>query len=282
MQLRIFKKYPNRMKTDFKFSYTTQASTPFKRFLIQLVEQISGRRHLERLYLDIQNQPAQNPSFWAATMRALALNIQFNQTQLTKAPKTGPLVVVSNHPYGVLDGLTICYLVEKIRPDFKILASAVLMQVPEIAPYILSVDLSNRAEALQHNIATRKAAIAHVKNGGALIIFPAGLISTSPDKLGRKQAIDPPWGTFTAQLIKRSQAAVLPMFFQGQNSRLFQIVSHISRTIRLALIFHEVKARIGSDVQVGVGEVMHHSEFTHYSNPDLMVLLRQKAYALAQ
>lgn len=270
------------MKTHFKFSYTTQASTPFKRFLIQLVESISGRRHLEQLYLDIQNKPEQHSSFWAATMRALSLNIEFNQTQLALAPKTGPLVAVSNHPYGVLDGLTIGYLVEKIRPDFKILASAVLMQVPEIAPYILPVDLSNRAEALEHNIATRKLALAHVSNGGALIIFPAGLISTSPDSLGCKPAIDPPWGTFTAQLIKRSQASVLPMFFHGQNSRLFQIVSHISRTIRLALIFHEVKARIGSTVKVGVGEVLHYQAIKHYSNLDLIALLRQKSYALAR
>jgi len=270
------------MKTNFKFSYTTQASTPFKRFLIQFVERISGRKHLEQLYLNIQQNPAQNPSFWAATMQALSLDIQFNQTHLAQAPKTGPLVVTSNHPYGVLDGLTICYLVEKIRPDFKILASAVLMQVPEIAPYILPVDLSNRPEAQASNVTTRKAALAHVKNGGALIIFPAGLISTSPDKLGKKTAIDPPWGTFSAQLIKRSQANVLPMFFHGQNSRLFQIVSHISRTIRLALIFHEVKARIGSEVQVGVDAPIWQQDIAHLSNRALINLLRQKSYALAR
>jgi putative hemolysin len=268
--------------SKFKFSYTEQASTPFKRLFIRIVENLSGRAHLERLYLSLQKKPAPTTSFWASAMRLLALNIQYNQPNLLKAPKTGPLIVISNHPYGVLDGLTAGYLVEKIRPDFKILASAVLTQVPEVNPFLLPVDLSNRPAAVSNNIATMRMSLQHLNNGGSLIIFPAGLISTSPDRLGKEIATDPPWGAFTSQLIKRSGAHVLPIFFHGQNGRLFQIVSHISRTFRLALIFHEVKARIGTKVSVEIGTVINSNELMQLSNKNLIEVLRNKTYALAE
>jgi putative hemolysin len=270
----------------FKFSYTEQASTPFKRWFILLVEALSGRAQLERLYVNIQHLPAPKPSFWAAAMTQLGLNIQFNHDKLMQAPKTGALIVIANHPYGVLDGLTAGYLVEKIRPDFKILASAVLAQVPEINPFLLAVDLSNRPEAQANNMATRRLTLEHLKNGGALIIFPAGLISTSPDRFGQQVATDPAWGTFTSKLIKRTLAhapiKVLPIFFHGQNGRLFQIVSHISRTFRLALIFHEVKARIGTNVRVEIGDIIESEALVLMDNKNLIESLRQITYALKQ
>ncbi|MFC5473919.1 lysophospholipid acyltransferase family protein [Paraherbaspirillum soli] len=267
--------------SNAKFSYAAQVNTPLKRCLIRAVEVATGRVHLERLYLDNQRAPKANESFWAACIRRLQLDVQFDPAALDKAPKTGPLVVIANHPYGVLDGLTITYLVEKIRQDFMILASAVLVQAPEIQPFTLPVDLSNRPEARDLNLATRRKALAHLKNGGSLIIFPAGLISTAPDRLGRKQAIDPPWGTFTAQLIQRSQANVLPIFFSGQNSRMFQIVSHISRSLRLSLIFHEVKARIKTCLPVAIGDVICYPELASVGdNKTLIQELRRRTYAL--
>ena len=86
------------------------------------------------------------------------------------------------------------------------------------------------------------------------MVFPAGGISTSPDKFGRQPATDAPWQPFVSQLVEKSRATVLPLYFDGQNSRLFQIVSHLSLTLRLALIFKEVKARMGTTLAVSVGE----------------------------
>lgn len=266
----------------FNFSYASQVNTPLKRGLIRVVEVLSGRVKLEQLYIKNQRAPMANESFWAACMRLLQLNIQFDTNALIKTPATGPLIVIANHPYGVLDGLTISYLVEQVRPDFMILASAVLTQVPEINHFILPVDLSNRPEAKDNNLETRNKARNHIKNGGALIIFPAGLISTTPDRWGRELAIDPPWGNFTSQLIKDAHADVLPVFFSGQNSRAFQIASHISRSLRLALIFHEVKARIGTCLPVAVGNVIPYTELKLIrDNRILTAELRKRTYALS-
>jgi len=215
-------------------------------------------------------------------MRHLQLDVQFDSAALGKAPRTGALVAIANHPYGVLDGLAICYLVEQFRHDFMILASAVMLHAPEVRPYVLPVDLSGRPEGRKLNVETRRKALAHLKSGRSLIIFPAGLISTAPDRWGRKRAIDPPWGTFTAQLIRRSKASVLPVYFPGQNGRLFQMVSHVSRALRLALIFHEVKARMGTNLPVAVGEVIPYSELASVGDDKTLTQeLRRRTYALA-
>src|SRR6185437_3400328 len=101
--------------------------------------------------------------------------------------------------------------------------------------------------------ASRAAARDWLAKGGAVVVFPAGAISTAPDPLGLKPAVDARWQPFASQLIQRSKATVVPIWFGGQNSRLFQIASHLSLTLRLSLIFHEVKMRIGASLPVAVG-----------------------------
>ena len=86
-----------------------------------------------------------------------------------------------------------------------------------------------------------------------VVVFPAGAVSTAPDKLGLKPAVDARWQPFVSQLIQRSRATVVPIWFSGQNSRLFQIASHLSYTLRISLIFHEVKSRIGRCLPVVIG-----------------------------
>ena len=172
---------------------------------------------------------------------------------LAAVPKTGPVVFVANHPYGVLDGIVMSWLVSKARPDFLVLTHIVLTRAPEAASSILPIDFSGAEGAEQTNLASRAAARAHLAKGGAIVVFPAGAISTAPDKFGLKPAVDGRWQPFVSQLIQRSQATVVPIWFGGQNSRLFQIASHVSLTLRLSLIFHEVKTRIGTALPVAIG-----------------------------
>ena len=113
-------------------------------------------------------------------------------------------------------------------------------------------------------------------------MFPAGAVSTAPDKLGRKPATDWPWQPFTAQLIQRSKATVVPIFFSGQNSRLFQIASHISATLRLSLIFKEVHDRIGTELPLVIGKPMCADELSQFSDRSALTsMLRDRTYALA-
>lgn len=264
----------------FKFSYAAQVNHPIKKIIVHIIEFLSGKSQLEKLYVQNTQSPIAGESFWCAAVRLLRLDVRCNTDNLKQIPKTGPLVIIANHPYGVLDGISILYLIEQVRPDFKILASSVLTTTPEIIPVVISIDLSTRQSAPKNNVLARQAALDFVLNGGCLIIFPAGLISTSPDLWGKQKALDPKWGTFSAKIIKRANATVVPIFFHGQNSPLFHFVSRFSRTFRLALIFSEVKRRMGTSLHATIGEPIFANALKNKNNPAIISTLRKATYAL--
>jgi len=237
----------------YLFSYATATDPPLKRGLIRLVEKATGQPKLKKMYLQNQRFPRPDESFWQAAVRSLALDVRYDHNALMAIPKTGPVVVVANHPYGVLDGIVISWLISKIRSDFVVLTNAVLMRAPEVQGFILPIDFSETEEAQRINLTSRAAARAQLERGGVVVVFPAGAVSTAPDRLGRKPAVDARWQPFVSQLIQRSKALVVPVWFGGQNSRLFQIASHLSQTLRISLIFHEVRARIGTSLPVVIG-----------------------------
>ena len=236
------------------FSYADSSFPPVKRGLIRLLEAATGQRRLKRIYHQARSHPVQGESFWQAAVRGLSLDVRYNPSALSRIPKSGPVVVVANHPYGVLDGVVLSWLIAKVRSDFLVLTHSLLLRAPEVRPHFLPIDFTGTPEALSTNIESRARARQHLDGGGCVIIFPAGAISTAPDRLGRCRAVDGPWAPFAAQLIQRARATVVPVCFEGQNSRLFQIASHVSPALRLSLIFHEVSHRIGTAVLVAVGD----------------------------
>lgn len=262
------------------FSYASPDDPRFKRMIIRLIERVTGQPYLKWLYDEHRAHPVPGESFWDAAIRKLELKIVFNADELARWPKTGPLVVVSNHPYGVLDGVVICHLVSRVRQDFRVLTNSVLYRAEEIREYLLPIDFSETDEALKTNIKSRAEAKAHLTKGGCLVIFPAGGVSTTPT-VWHKRAIDTDWKTFTARLITQARAPVAPVFFAGQNSRLFQLASHVSMTLRLSLLFKEVHDRIGSEVHVRIGAPLPYDQLPPMDDRHaFMGALRSMTYAL--
>ena len=175
---------------EYLFSYAAPNDPPVKRGIIRLVEAATGQRELKRLYFQNQRFPRAHESFWQAAVRSLALDVRYDAAALARLPKAGPVVFVANHPYGVLDGLVICWLVEKLRSDFVVLIHSALMRAPEVRDFVLPIDFSENEEARVTNLATRTAARSQLDRGGAVIMFPAGMISTTPDPFGQRPAVD--------------------------------------------------------------------------------------------
>ena len=268
---------------EYIFSYAAPSDPPIKRGMIRLVEKATGQPKLKRLYLDNQRRPRPNETFWEAAVRSLRLEVQYDVEALGRIPRQGPVVIVANHPYGVLDGIVISWLVSRVRSDFLVMTHAVLARAPEVRGSILPIDFSGTGEAQRTNLASRAAARAQLAHGGAVVVFPAGAISTAPDRLGRMPAVDWPWQPFVAQLIQKSAATVAPIWFGGQNSRLFQIASHLSYTLRISLIFHEVRARIGTALPVEIGAPIPFEELAHIKDRQALANeLRARVYALAR
>jgi putative hemolysin len=116
--------------------------------------------------------------------------------------------------------------------------------------------------------------------GGCLVVFPAGGVSTTPT-IWHRRAMDAEWKNLTARLIAQAKAPVAPVYFAGQNSRLFQIARHISSTLRLSLIFKEVHDRIGSDVHIRIGDILPYERIAGINDrQSVMDKLKEITYSL--
>jgi putative hemolysin len=262
------------------FSYADPADPRLKRFFIRVIERITGQPYLKWLYEENRAHPVPGESFWSAAIRKLELKLVYNEDALAAWPKTGPLVIVANHPFGVLDGLIVCEIVSRVREDFRVLTNAVLLRAEEVKEFLLPVDFAETEEALKTNLRTRAEAKAHLMKGGCLVVFPAGGVSTTPT-IWHKRAIDTEWKNFTARLISQAKAPVAPVYFAGQNSRLFQLASHISLTLRLSLLFKEVHDRIGSEIELRIGELVPYERLAGINDrQSFMDLLKAITYSL--
>lgn len=262
-----------------RFSYATEDDPALKRMLIRAIETMTGQPYLKQLYEEHRVNPIPGENFWAAAVRSLELKIVCNQDALLRLPRVGSLVIVANHPFGVLDGIVISYLASQLRDDFRVLTNSVLYQADEIRPYLLPIDFAETKEAVGTNLKTRADAKAHLVAGGCLVIFPAGGASTAPKPWSRR-AIDAEWKNFTSRLIIGAKTPVAPVYFAGQNSRLFQIASHISMTLRLSLFFKEVYDKIGSEIHVRIGDLIPYEKLEKIERKKLMEHLRSITYAL--
>src|ERR1700691_396132 len=262
------------------FSYAAPDDPRLKRFVIRLIERMSGQPYLKYLYDEHHTHPVPGETFWDAAVRKLELKLVYNEEQLAAWPKTGPLMVVCNHPFGVLDGVIICHLVSKVRNDFRVLTNSVLYRAEEIREFLLPIDFAETEDALKTNLKSRAEAKAHLLKGGCPVVFPAGGVSTTPT-VWHKRGIDTEWETFTARLITQAKAPVPPVFFAGQNSRIFQLASHISVTLRLSLLFKEVHDKIGSEVVMRIGEPIPYDRLPDMADRQaFMSQLREMTYAL--
>lgn len=272
------------MMTDLSesptISYATNDDPVLRRSLIRTIEWLSGQPRLRRLYDDYRRQGGSDRPFWQEAIDRLRVSLDYDAAQLDNLPVDGPLIVVSNHPFGVLDGLSACLLVSQRRNDIKLMAHATFGRAPELRPYLLPIHFEGASTALRSNVAARQEALRHLEQGGAVIIFPAGRVSTAETIFG--PATDAPWKLFVAAMIQRSDATILPIYFEGQNSWRFHLASRIGEAWREALLMYELARRIGSDVTVSIGEPVRARDLPHITDRHrLLEDLRRRVYALA-
>jgi putative hemolysin len=223
------------------------------------------------------NPPAH--AVWKSILDKLGTTIQFEDKQLAKWPQDGPLILIANHPFGVVDGIILGDLISRVRLDFKLIVNEVLCREELLNPYLLPIDFRENKEAMQTNIQTRKVALEMLAQGECIGIFPAGAVATAPAFW--KDADDLEWKKFVVKLLWQSDATVVPLYFHGQNSRIFQVASHISQDLRLGLLLNEVKNKIGKTLKVTIGDPLSSKQIKDaVSREKILDYLRDKVYQL--
>lgn len=262
-------------------TYATPSDPRWKQLAIRSIERLSGRNYFVPYYQHWRSEivPRGGPIIGPALG---LIDIDVNVASGTFPPKLDdnvPLIVVANHPYGILDGLGTLSLVERLGRPYKVLINNDLLRAPEIRPFSLPIDFSATREAQALNLQTRREALRHLSDGTTVVVFPAGGVATSPTTFGR--AVDLPWKRFTARMIHSSRAQVLPLYFEGQCSPLFQFVSKFSLTLRLALIIREFRVRVGQPLRVHVGDVIPPEACQEIRDRQaLMMMLYERVHAL--
>ncbi len=264
------------------FTYSHSAQSRFRRSLIRTVERLSGRAQLHRMYCDWQDKGQRlDETVFDAALRLLDVRLQItNEGHLAGVPAEGGLLIVANHPFGILDGLTIGQLAFRLRGNAQILTNSQLCQVPEIAPHLLPVDFSGTAEARRLTSATRRRAAELLAEGKVVAIFPAGGVATANAPV-KGRACDAEWHPFVGRLATIPGVTTLPVHFSGQNSRLFQIASHLSYPLRVALIFHETRRRMGEALNLTLGAPIAAETLNRLARTEVAGHLRRQTMALA-
>ena len=264
-----------------RLSYAGTFTDPRKAAAIRVIEWLTGKLTLLRLIRRFERMgPAQGLEFWQRALDVMNIDVTTPPDQVALIPKTGAVVVVANHPHGLVDGLVMARLVMQVRPDFKILTRSLLTGIPEIAYHMVPVPFPHEDDSLEKGLEMRKISMEHLAQGGVLILFPAGKVATSEGWWG--PAIEAEWNLFTAKMVQKSKATVLPIFFPGQNSRLYHIADKISPTIRQGLLLHEVVHALNKPQRPVIGQPVPPEEIAKWSgNPrGYLAWLRELTLAL--
>ncbi|WP_439120119.1 lysophospholipid acyltransferase family protein [Marivita sp.] len=236
-----------------KLSYANTFTNPWKANTIRAMEWMTGKIPLLRLVRRFERMgPAEGQAFWGQALNLMKIRLDTPAEQIARIPKDGPVIIVANHPHGLIDGMILAELVGRVRTDYKILTRSLLTGVTEIEEFMIPVPFPHEEDAREQSLEMRSRAMAHLKQGGVIALFPSGVVASSDSFFG--PAIERTWNPFTANLIQRSGATVVPIFFPGQNSRAYQIATQISATLRQGLLLHEVIHACGKPQAPIVGE----------------------------
>lgn len=264
---------------DITYAYSARSRPG--RALIRVLENATGRLSLIRRADGYEREVAAGRSFWEVISERYGLSLDVVGGSLAQIPANGPLILIANHPYGILDGLMMGHLLDRVRGDFRILANSVFRRAEELNRVILPISFDETKEAVKLNLETRAESLRYLSQGGAIGVFPGGTVSTSAKPFSRP--MDPGWRNFTAKMIAKSDATVVPVYFAGHNSRLFQLASHIHANLRLGLLIKEFRARVDEPVRVVIGQPIAAAELQPLkADPKaLMDHLRRATYALS-
>jgi len=263
-----------------ELSYANENDPRFKRWFIRSMEGLAGRNRYARLYDTWRNSiVGRSARVFGDMLDLIDVRLSVQGAWPPANLPEGPVVIVANHPFGIGDGIAVLALAEQLGRPFKVMIHNDLLKVPEMQPYALPVSFEETKEALALNMRTRAEAVQLLKDGTTVIVFPAGGVATARKVFGRAE--DLPWKMFPAKLIQAAKANVIPVYFEGQNGRLFHLASKVSLTLRLSLLIREFRRLSGSTIAARIGSVIAWGDLDAGDRKNITARLYDAVFAMA-
>ncbi len=236
------------------------------------VEKVFGFSYLKQLYKRNYSDPELSNNFWKRSLEIL--KIEHTLKDAERIPKQGPCIIVSNHPFGILDGLIICSEVAKLRKDYRVLINEELTAIDHIRDHLFPLRLDMSKDAAKINIKSKNDAIEFINKGGLVIIFPSGEVATS-EKLFRK-AVEKEWKPIIGSILRKVNCKILPIYCHGQNSFLFQLTGIINYKLRRILFARELINKSNKKFDAECGELLDSQLFHKQENYQIAKNLRSE------
>lgn len=270
---------PNTDKSIADFKVSKIAGNGLSHNLLKIIdpaiEKLLGLDKIKKAYSE-NLQGLDDTEFVNKAIKLVNAKIKLKKKELELIPKSGPVIIVANHPYGGLDGIILYSLLKQVRPDFQIMANSMLKLFPELQDHFLLVDTFNTNS--KENITPLKQAYRHLQGEGLLAVFPAGEVSRY--EFTKNKVTDKEWNTSVARLARMSGAKIVPMHFSGANSLSFHIAGLIHPILRTMLLPRQMMKK-DRKIHIRIGEPIKSKAIKSFaSSEDLCRFLRLKTYLL--
>jgi putative hemolysin len=257
---------------DRIFKLSVSFSDPIRRKLAMLlrtrIERILMLTRLNAVYSEILDK-TNAKGFIDETLQKLGITYEVSEKDLASIPRSGPVMVVANHPFGGIEGLVLCSLLLRARPDTKIMANYLLGRIPELRPVLLCVDPFGTRAALKRNLKPLRDGMGWLKGEHVLAVFPAGTVSHLD--LHERKIVDPKWHESVARIAHNSGTTVLPVFFDGANGPLFQAAGMLHPTLRTALLPRQLLNMRNKTMRVRVGNPIPYKRLGVFESDEKLV-----------
>ncbi len=264
------------------FNLDFEVDGPIRNSLFKIakkpLETVLSFKGLNHIYYDAVDYDTQQP-FYDKLLERMNVNYHISERDMERIPKDGRVVVVANHPFGGIEGVILASILRSVRSDSKIMANYILERIPELRDVFLFVDPFGGKDASRANLKAMKDSIQWLRDEHVLGIFPAGEVASF--SVGRRKVVEARWSETVAGIVRKTEAPVLPIYFDGCNGPLFQMLGLIHPRLRTAMLPNEFVNKRDRDIDICIGKAITYNKLKSFeSDKEMTHYLRQRTFML--
>jgi putative hemolysin len=226
-----------------------------------------------------RHSSVKGPDFAGDVLKDIGVEYEILNPEVLSHLPDGPFITISNHPYGHIDGVMLVDLFGHIRPDYKVMVNKFLERIDALGVNFICVTPTgeDRTTPTRDSIQGIKDAIAHIRSGGVLGVFPSGAVSDL--SLKDRCIRDREWQEPVIRLIKKLNVPIVPVHFIDRNSNFYYLLGLIDWKVRLLRVVSEVFNKRGKRTRIAIGEIISPEEQDEFTDLDKFgMFLRNKVY----